>query len=164
MSADQQPIDLDAIEARAKAATPGPWEWYGNTDHHNVYLSSVRYGRQFVMGFRRWGMRSAQPAFAVGRTWEGDPPQSSDDFGDCGCMTGAADLIVVRSSDAVRYEVAPTASTRNDPAVYRADISGIRHPDAVFIAAARQDVADLLAEVKRLRAELAGSAAVGGAR
>jgi hypothetical protein len=45
------------------------------------------------------------------------------------------------------FEVAPGVTDRADPRVYRADITGIRHPDAEFIAAARSDVPRLLAAV-----------------
>ena len=45
----------------------------------------------------------------------------------------------------VTFEVAPAATERSDPRVYRADITGIRHPDAEFIEHSRQDVARLLA-------------------
>jgi hypothetical protein len=47
--------------------TPGPWQWFGNTKNNDVYLSTVRGGRQFVMQFCRWGMASAQPEFQVDR-------------------------------------------------------------------------------------------------
>jgi hypothetical protein len=43
------------------------------------------------------------------------------------------------------FEVAPTVTDRSDPRVYRADITGIRHPDAEFIEHSRQDVSRLLA-------------------
>jgi hypothetical protein len=142
-------VDLEAIRARAEAATPGPWQWFGNTDVRNIYLATKRWGRQFVMQFDRWGMNGAQPVFCAGRTWKPDPQSMRDfdyDFDLSIGMTKAQELPV--------YEVAPNATSRKDPAVYRADLSGIRHPDAVFIAAARQDVADLLALVDELRAEL----------
>lgn len=48
----------------------------------------------------------------------------------------------------VTFEVAPGATDREDPRVYRADITGIRHPDAEFIASAREDVRRLLAAVE----------------
>jgi len=54
---------LAEIDRVTEAATPGPWSWYGNTKMHNIYLATVNRGRQFVMTFRRWGMRSAQPCF-----------------------------------------------------------------------------------------------------
>lgn len=49
------------------------------------------------------------------------------------------------------FEVCPTATDRNDPRVYRADIVGVRHPDAEFIAHSRQDVDDLLAIIAKVR-------------
>jgi hypothetical protein len=47
----------------------------------------------------------------------------------------------------VTFEVAPGATDRADPRVYRADITGIRHPDAEFIEHSRQDLSRLLAAV-----------------
>lgn len=41
--------------------------------------------------------------------------------------------------------------------LYRKDIVGLDNPEATFIAHARQDVDDLLAEIDRLRAELANA-------
>lgn len=137
-------IDLEAIRARADAATPGPWGWYGNTDTHDVYLATQKWGRHYVMEFERWGMQQAQPVFVEGRSWVADG--DSLKFHTSGGMFPAAEL--------ARYEVAPDATDRKDPRVYRADLTGFRNPDATFIAAARQDIADLLAEVDRLRAAL----------
>lgn len=135
--------DLDAIRAREAAATPGPWGWYGNSDVHDVYLASRDFGRQFVMQFARWGMSGAQPVFCVGRTWTSDPKNMGDfDFTVSGGMTKARDLPI--------YEVAPEATSRADRGVYRADLAGIRHPDAEFIAHAREDIRVLLAEIDRL--------------
>ena len=59
-------LDLDALEAKARAARPGPWAWYGNTRMTDVYLATVRGGRNYVMDFVRWGVRGAQPRFNVG--------------------------------------------------------------------------------------------------
>jgi len=50
----------------------------------------------------------------------------------------------------VTFQVAPDATDRSDPRVYRADITGIRHPDAEFIAHSRQDLARLLAVVGKV--------------
>jgi hypothetical protein len=52
----------------------------------------------------------------------------------------------------VVYEVAPDATHREDPRVYRADIVGIRHPDAEFIAHSRRDIASLLAALEAVLA------------
>lgn len=138
-------IDLDAIRARANAATPGPWGWFGNTDVHEMHLATKKFGRLLIMDIRRWGMQSARPRFAEGRTWT-PTPQEHLDFPTAGLM--------VDGDKRARYEVAPDATSRDDERVYRADITGIRNPDAEFIAHARQDIDDLLAEVDRLRNEL----------
>lgn len=138
-------MTIEEIRARAAAATPGPWAWFGNTDNYSVELSTAHSGRYRVMIFDRWGMRNAQPAFAVGREWA--ETENGIKLGTHGRMTGASKLPV--------YEVAPNALTDKDPDVYRADLAGIRSPDATFLAAARQDVDDLLAEVDRLNALLA---------
>jgi hypothetical protein len=63
-----------------------------------------------------------------------------------GSMCPARDLAV--------FEVAPSATERTDPRVYRADISAIRHPDAEFIAAAPQYVRALLDLVDTLHTKL----------
>lgn len=126
---------LDEIRERERTATPGPWRWWGNTGSQRLALATRGWGGQFVMTFQRFGMQSAQPAFAVGRTWKPDP-KSEWDF-QPGRLTPASDLAV--------YEVAPDATSRDDKRVYRADIAGIRHPDAEFIAHAREDIRVLLA-------------------
>jgi hypothetical protein len=55
---------LAAIKERADQATPGPWRWRGYTSSQAVYLQAVNvFLRPLVMGFRRWGMQSAQPEF-----------------------------------------------------------------------------------------------------
>jgi hypothetical protein len=129
-------IDIEAIRARANAATFGPWGWYGNVDAKHFYLSTKHGGRQIVMGFRRFGFNGAQPEFRHRR-------QDGDYF----LLTPASDLAI--------YEVAPKATHRNDVNwnVYRGDIIGFRSPDAEFIAHARQDVDDLLTVVAKLTAE-----------
>lgn len=53
--------------------------------------------------------------------------------------------------DLAIFEVCPEAISRDDARVYRADIIGVRHPDANFIAHSRQDVEDLLALVYKIR-------------
>lgn len=123
---------LAEIETRDRAATQGPWQWFGNGDVRDIYLATPDRGRLYVMQFDRWGMQSAQPVFR-------------DD----------AQRLMVKASQLPVYEVAPSATRRDDPRVYRADISGLRNADAEFIAASRQDVTDLLAEVRRLRAQVA---------
>lgn len=117
---------FDEIKARANAATPGPWAWFGNTDVWDIHLSTVGRGLLTVMDFARWGMNRAAPRFAV-------------------------DGLMHRADEFPIYEVCPTATSRKDRRVYRADIAGVRHPDAEFIAHSRADVEWLITEVERLR-------------
>jgi hypothetical protein len=99
------PERLAEIQARADAATPGPWQWHISRRTLDYRLQTA--GWDVVMGFARWGRNSAQPEFNID-----------------GLLHHGADL-------------------------------GQPHPDAEFIAHARQDVADLVAEVGWLAAELA---------
>lgn len=123
---------VDEIRARADAAHKGPWGWFGNTKMKNVYLATKHSGRIYIMLFERWGMQSAKPIFQE-QVGPGEYPQSG--------------MPVV-------WEVAPDATSDDDPRLYRHTIRSIRNPDAEFIAHSRQDVDDLLAEIDRLNAEL----------
>jgi len=62
-------------------------------------------------------------------------------------MAFCTDWVYTDVRKMVVFEVAPGITDRLDPRVYRADITGIRHPDAEFIANSRQDVSRLLAAV-----------------
>ena len=104
-------VAAEEAKALRDGATEGPWRWYGDTATQSVYLATVDRGRQFVMSFFRWGMRGATPAF------RGD-----------GFMETAQHF--------AQYEVAPDATDRSDPRLYRHDFQGLRHPDARLIAAA----------------------------
>lgn len=123
--------DIEAIRQRAAAAMPGPWFWWGNVDVQNISLMGRMAGRpgmMTVMDFTRWGMQSAQPQFCDARG-----------------------LLVKASADPMPiYQVCPEATTRQDPRVYRGDFLALRHPDATFIAHARQDIDDLLAYIDHL--------------
>ena len=121
---------LKEIRDRAAAATPGPWQWFGNWDFREVYLATVNYGRRYVLGFRRWGMQGAQPVF---RSKPGD---------------GAT---LQTASEVPVSEVCRSATSRDDHRVYRGDLVGFRNADAEFIANARQDVDDLLAMIDAVR-------------
>lgn len=148
-SDDRLTAELAVIRQREQAATPGPWAWFGNTDTHNIYLATRQWGRFIVMGFRRWGTQGARPMFATGRTWK-PAPKSDLDFGPAGRMTPASEMFTgkgeMADADSLAvYAVAPDATSRRDPRVYRADLSGIRNPDAEFIAHSRQDLSRLLA-------------------
>lgn len=114
-------VDLDELERKARAARPGPWQWYGNSKMHSVYLATVRGGRVFVMDFERWGMAGAQPRFQV-------------------------DQLMVRLGDLAKSEH-PLGPRFEVP--YRRDFVGIGHPDAEHIAA--NDPTTTLALIARIR-------------
>lgn len=120
--------ELHAIEARANAATPGPWGWWGEWDMNDFSLCTTHGGRKFVMGFRRAGMNSAQPEF----------------LDDKGHLHAAKDLAI--------FQVAPKALSRHNSGhnVYRGTVIGFRSPDAEFIAHARADIETLLARIREL--------------
>lgn len=121
------PLDIDAIRARLAKATPGPWRWWGHEKGPMCIVSLVPGGGlPFVMGFKRLGMREAQPTFSKGRTPDGIHS---------GLMTPASEMAVREVS-------------------YRTDIVGIDHPDAEFIAHAPADTSFLLEHVHRLRGAL----------
>ena len=46
-----------------KGYTPGPWQWYGNTEVRRILLVSPPNGIQTVMDFARYGMHAATPRF-----------------------------------------------------------------------------------------------------
>ena len=39
----------------------GPWKWFVNIKTKQSYLATCHSGRQYVLGFKRWGMNSAKP-------------------------------------------------------------------------------------------------------
>lgn len=128
MNAPMSEQQLAEILARANAATAGPWKWSGNTEVRDMRLQAQHHGGLTVMDFVRWGMQDACPRFA--RNW-----------------------VMYRADEMVEYQVHQLGWVDKSEPPYRADISGIDHPDARFIAAAREDVPELVAEVQRLRAE-----------
>jgi hypothetical protein len=106
--------------------TPGPWRWFGNSDTQSIYLATADRGRQYVMGFERWGMGNGQPRFRV------------DDR-----MVDAKHLLAFEVGD---KDVTGIEQAKKNDTVYRRDIRGINHADALLIAAAP----DLLAALKAL--------------
>lgn len=173
-------MNLDEIRARAAAATPAPWRWAGNMDNSDPRLTGnggevfghidrdrhrddaeckrfASYLREQSISDGNGGWRSYTDAEVEQRVTDewleddyGNPATDSRlaFYGDPGPFYHCARDLAV-------YSVAPDATRRNDKRVYRADIVGLRNPNAIFIAAARQDVDDLLAEVDRLNALLA---------
>lgn len=122
-------VDLDQLERVARAARPGPWQWYGNTKMNEVYLSTIHGGRVFVMDFVRWGMGGAQPRFQV------------DEL-----MVTLGDLGKAEHPMGPKFE-----------ASHRRQFVGIGHPDAEHIAANSPDVTlALIGRIRELEAKLAG--------
>ena len=96
--------------------TPGPWSWCGSTDHTpRVYLAAAHNVRNWVMGFRRSGMQSAEPVFRVG-----------------GRMAPASEFVRFDVDRSVMGKAAADLA----PSVYRQDFSEIDHPDAHLIVSA----------------------------
>jgi len=132
-------IDIDAIRERAAAATPGPWWWAGERTTQQISLDAYcPIGVCEVLSFRRWGMQNAKPVFS--------------DNANC--------ILLPDTENRLIYQVCPEATSHEDPRVYRQTISGIRHPDAEFIARSRQDVEDLLAHIDELETQLQAVAEV----
>lgn len=169
-------IDLDAIRARAAAATKGPWRWAGNVDFDDPRLIGA--GGDILGHIPRERVRNDRAAEAYANYLR----EASVDDGDGGWRSYTdeeieehveAEWLIDSWGEPMKDErmafygepgpfyhdarelaifaVCPEATDRSDPRVYRADITGLRNPNAVFIAAARQDVDDLLAEIDRLR-------------
>lgn len=126
-------LDVEELERRARAATQGPWGWFGNAGSQSIYLATVNRGRQFVMKFARWGMRGSQPRFQVN-----------------GRMTNASELMEFEVCRAIG-----DAAAKKDPDCYRLDVTGIAHPDAVHISTFSPEVVlSLIARMKAAEAIL----------
>ncbi len=97
--------------------TPGPWEWFGNAGSNSLYLATTHSGRRYVMGFKRWGFRGAQPQF-----------QPADRG-----LVDASELCTFVVGD---REVRGVKQAKENSSVYRLDINGIDCADARLIAAA----------------------------
>lgn len=162
--------DLDLAELRriAEAATPGPWHWAGNTDTGEPYLATWTpgAGRCQVLSIgsedRSTEGRAAESVREYARDSDIDPEQAVTEWATDAWgqpvqeprLQFVTDLMCVNAREHVVYEVAPTATRRDDPKVYRADIVGIRHPDAEHIAkASPATVLALLDRIESLEAE-----------
>ena len=137
MSADRHADNLRRL-ARLRgmveeATNPGRWHWSGNMDYNEPQLCTwvPGEGRTSVLAVLQKGRRAKLV------------------FNNRGWLVNASKLAV--------YEVAPSAERRDDPRVYRADIIGIRHPDATLIPLA---VNALPAVLDDIEARLANHRAV----
>lgn len=144
-------IDLDVLQAAAEAATPGKWHWSGNTDTGEPYLAtwipgagrcqiiSIGYEERSMTGRAADQVRADAAEFDLGDPEELVRQWAHDSFGQPAReprLQFMTDLMCVDARELAVYEVAPDATSREDPSVYRADVVGIRHPDASFIATA----------------------------
>jgi hypothetical protein len=97
--------------------TPGPWAWFGNAGSNSLYLATTHSGRRYVMGFKRWGMRGAQPQF------------QPDGRG----LVDASELLQFAVGN---RDVRGVTQAKADTSVYRLDVTGIDCADARLIEAA----------------------------
>ncbi|GBQ64869.1 hypothetical protein AA103196_0993 [Ameyamaea chiangmaiensis NBRC 103196] len=108
--------------------TPGPWGWFGYAGGiPEVYLATTHSGRRYVMGFKRWGMKGAQPQFQ---------PEGRG-------LVDASKLLQFEVGD---RSVRGVEEARKNGSVYRLDIRGIDCPDARLISAS-PDLAEALDEI-----------------
>lgn len=149
---------LDEIVARLEATTGGRWHWAGNTDMGEPYLATwlPGHGRVVVMsiGSQERTMDDEHSERTRRDLRESGYDEDSIDDIVRGFVETAGgdpievprlqflgkDMMLINARDLPVFEVAPNATSRDDGAVYRADLAGIRHPDAEFIAHARDDV------------------------
>lgn len=161
-------IDLAAIRAREAATEPGPWWWGGNVDSHgDVGLRGRGHGYG-VVDILRASTEDISEEDA-GKEWDTTGASDyidRDSYIQWRTENPKSHLHVLREDrlfiepmrDRAIFEVArnqglPDETPRSHPKVYRGDVVGVRNANAEFIAHARQDVPDLLAEIARLTEE-----------
>lgn len=159
-------LDLDRLRAIAEAATPGPWHWSGNIDTGEPYLASweAGLGRTSVLAIGTADRSKTGRAAASVRAYAAecglDPDEAveewaTDNYGEPiqePRLWFYRDHMAVYARDHVRFEVAPQATTREDPKVYRADITDVLLPDAQHIATfSPATVLALLDEINHLK-------------
>jgi hypothetical protein len=160
-------LDLDRLREVAAAATPGDWHWAGNTDTGEPYLAtwSPNVGRTSILAIgwenRSTTGRDADRVRSEATEYDlGDPDEVLEDWAFDRHGTPVReprlwfyrDHMAVDARSHVTYEVAPQATSREDPKVYRADITDVRLPDAQYMTTfSPATVTALLDEVARLR-------------
>jgi hypothetical protein len=107
--------------------TPGPWAWFGSAGSNSLYLATTHSGRRYVMGFKRWGMRGAQPQFQ---------PHGQG-------LVDASELLEFAVGN---RDVRGVTQAKADTSVYRLDVTGIDCADARLIAAA-PELVDVLRDL-----------------
>lgn len=163
-----QRVDVDALTALLAAATSGPWTWAGNIDSGEPYLASRAPGMGASVLAIGWEPRSTNGKAAEEvRSYARESGMDEDIAVDMWAhdqygspikesrLWFYTDHLAVEARNLVTFEVAPQATSREDPAVYRADITGIRHPDAQLIVEVVNAAPRLLDEIRDLRSRLA---------
>jgi len=158
-----------AICARAAAATGKTWHWAGNTDLGSPYLATwipgagrcqvlslVDHEREVDSDEGRKAREDLSDYYDTAEALDAAMDEWAE-VRDTRLVLMGPDLMVQDARDLAVYEVAPEATSRQDRRVYRAEVSGIRHPDAEFIEHSRADIDYLLSENDRLREALAAA-------
>lgn len=162
-------LDLTRLRAVAEAATPGSWHWAGNTDTGEPYLAARAPGMGASVLAIGWEPRSTSGRAADDvRSYAEESGLDPDEAVDMWAndqyggpikeprLWFYRDHLAVEARAHVRYEVAPDATTREDPSVYRADITDVQLPDAQHIATFDPaTVLALLDEINDLRSRIA---------
>lgn len=147
-------LDLDAIEALARAATPGPLAWRGYVDGSIELRTADRGGQRIVTTMRSEPCvveladgSIALTAQACGSCLE-EARKSEDPFVDYRCPK-KENLDTIWLHDWGTHLIRPANdwAVREQP--YRGDVARVEHPDARFIAEVSPDV--VLALVDRIR-------------
>jgi hypothetical protein len=125
-----EPLDLEPIKARLAAATPGPWVWVDHNGAPEYAQGEITDGKGNPL---EWGGR-------CGIESEANAPTEDDDLSDPK-WSGPVDVLTV---------LGPVEDDEDD-GVYEIPISDA---DAALIVNAPDDIAALVAEVERLRAQL----------
>ena len=160
--------ELDHIRENLAAATGDAWHWAGNIDYSEPYLATwiPGSGRTSVMGIVGEDRTADSPGAKSVRSYAeecGEDPDElihdwvTDSFGNTVqdprlMFIDRETLRYVAARDHAVFEVAPKATTRTHPDVYRADITALRHPDAEIIRGSREWLQSLVDEVTAYRA------------
>jgi len=150
-------LNLDAIKARCDAATRGPWGWRGHSDGA-IELRTLHSG-----GLRIVSGMNARPCWVESN--DSEMILTSDACG--ACRRNYAKYMAGEDlDDHEKCEhpenlgtiwmwdngfVSPANKWARNEQTYRTDVARVEHPDAEFLAHAREDVPALLAEVERLK-------------
>lgn len=123
MTSKTTPNDANGIGVAGETRwTPGPWAWFGNAGSHSLYLATTHSGRRYIMGFKRWGMRGAQPQFQ---------PEGRG-------LVDASELLEFAVGN---RDVRGVTQAKADDSVYRLDVTGIDCADARLITTAPDGLA-----------------------